>query len=106
VCQIGVFIEDLLMNSMASFNFTSVVLDESTTFIFGSWVCIADGSGGFNNHLTDTTEPEASAANRRSDLNEFIDNLKEMLLPDIAREIEEESIFDAISTHAAPDSFE
>ncbi|RLN16537.1 uncharacterized protein C2845_PM02G16410 [Panicum miliaceum] len=36
---------------MASFNFTSVVLDEGTIFTFGSWVCVANGSGGFNNHL-------------------------------------------------------
>jgi hypothetical protein len=34
--QVGVFIEHPLENSMASFNFTSVVLDERTTFIFSS----------------------------------------------------------------------
>jgi hypothetical protein len=32
---------------MASFNFTSAVLDEGTTFTFGSWIFIANGSGGF-----------------------------------------------------------
>jgi hypothetical protein len=36
VHQVGVFIEHPSENSMASFNFTSAVLDESTTFIFGS----------------------------------------------------------------------
>jgi hypothetical protein len=40
--QVGVFIKDPPENSMASFNFTSVVLDEGTTFTFGSWVCIVD----------------------------------------------------------------
>jgi hypothetical protein len=34
--QVRVFIEHSPENSMASFNFTSVVLDEGTTFIFGS----------------------------------------------------------------------
>jgi hypothetical protein len=36
VRQVGVLIEDPLENLMASINFTSVVLDEGTTFIFGS----------------------------------------------------------------------
>jgi hypothetical protein len=40
--QVGVFIEDPPENSMASFNFTSAVPDESMTFTFGSWICIAD----------------------------------------------------------------
>jgi hypothetical protein len=87
---------------MASFDFTSTALDEGTTFIFGSWICVANGSGGFKSHLADTREPEASAATQRSRLNEFFDNLDEMLLPDLAREIEEESIFDAILTRATP----
>jgi hypothetical protein len=90
-----VFIEHPPENSMASFNFTSVVLDEGTTFVFGSWIYITNSSGGFNSHLTDSREPETSAATRRSDLDEFIDNLDEMLLP---KEIEEESVLYAIST--------
>jgi hypothetical protein len=58
--QVGVFIEHPLENSMASFSFTSTVLDEGTTFIFGSWICIANGLGGFNSHLADSRKPEAS----------------------------------------------
>jgi hypothetical protein len=34
--QVGVFIEHPPENSMASFNFTSVVLDKGKTFIFSS----------------------------------------------------------------------
>jgi hypothetical protein len=34
--QVGALIEHPPENSMASFNFISVVLDEGTTFIFGS----------------------------------------------------------------------
>jgi hypothetical protein len=52
--QVGVFIEHPPENSMASFNFTSAVLDEGTTFIFGSWICVANGLGGFNSHLANS----------------------------------------------------
>jgi hypothetical protein len=45
--QVGVFIEHPPENSMASFSFTSTVLDEGTTFIFGSWICVTNGLGGF-----------------------------------------------------------
>jgi hypothetical protein len=86
---------------MAPFNFTSAVLDDGTTFIFGSWVYVANGVGSFRWHLVDNTKPETSAVNPCSDLNEFIDNLGGMLLPDLARETEEQSIFDATSTRAA-----
>jgi hypothetical protein len=41
-------IEDPPVNSMASFKFTSPVLPEGTTFIFGSWVYVADGAGDFH----------------------------------------------------------
>jgi hypothetical protein len=34
--QVGMFIEHLLENSMASLSFTSTLLDEGTTLIFGS----------------------------------------------------------------------
>jgi hypothetical protein len=84
---------------MAPFSFTSTMLDEGTTFVFGSRICIANGSGGFNGHLADSRKLKASAANQCSDLDEFIDNLDELLLPE---EIERMSIFNATSTRAAP----
>jgi hypothetical protein len=97
-----VFIEHPPENLMASLCFTNTVLDEGTTFIFGSWICIANGSGGFNGHLADSRKPEASTANQSSNLSEFVDNLDELLLPDLAAEIERMSVFDATSTLAAP----
>jgi hypothetical protein len=66
--QIGVFIEHPLENSMSSFNFTSTVLDESTTFIFGSWIYVTNGLGGFHSHLVDS---------RKSS------DLDDLLLPDL-----------------------
>jgi hypothetical protein len=55
--QVGEFIEHPLENSMASLSFTSNMLDEGTTFIFSSWICAANGLGGFNSHLTDFRKP-------------------------------------------------
>jgi hypothetical protein len=42
------------------------------------------------------------ATTQRNDLDEFIDNLSEKLIPNLAGEIEEQSVFNATSTHAAP----
>jgi predicted ATP-grasp superfamily ATP-dependent carboligase len=70
------------------------------TFIFGSWVCIADGADSFRQHLIDDMKLEASTANQHSDLDKFIDNLDEMLLPNLTREIEEESVSKVTSTQA------
>jgi hypothetical protein len=38
------------------------MLDEGTTFIFSSWVCIVDGSSGFRWHLVNDMKLEASVA--------------------------------------------
>jgi hypothetical protein len=62
VRPVGVFIEHPLENFMASFNFTSAMLEEGTTFIFGSWICVANGLDGFNSHLANSKEPEASSS--------------------------------------------
>jgi hypothetical protein len=96
-------IEHPLKNPMASFNFSSAVLDEGTTFTFGSWICLSNGSGVFNSHLANSREPEASSSTPSSDLDKFIDSLDDLLLPDLALHIEKMSVFDATSTRDAPD---
>jgi hypothetical protein len=58
--------------------------DEGTTFIFGSWICVASGLGGFNSHLANSKELEATSSTPSSNLDEFIDNLDDLLLPDLA----------------------
>jgi hypothetical protein len=58
---------------------------------------------GFNNHLVNSREPEASTSTRSSDLDEFIDNLDELLLSNLALQIEKMSVFDATSTRDAPE---
>jgi hypothetical protein len=79
------------------------VLEEGTTFIFGSWICVTNGLGGFNSHLANNKEPEASSSTPRSNFDEFIDNLDHLLLPDLAQQIEMMSIFYVTSTRDAPD---
>jgi hypothetical protein len=83
--QVGVFMEHPLENSMASFNFTSGMLNEGTIFIFSSWIYVANGLGGFNSHLANSKEPEATSSTPSSDLDEFIDSLDDLLLPDLAQ---------------------
>jgi hypothetical protein len=70
-----VVIEHPPENLMASLNFTSAVLDEGTTFAFGSWFCIADDCGCFNSHLAETGEPTASAPASCRDIDDLIDDL-------------------------------
>jgi hypothetical protein len=100
---VGVFIEHPSENLMASFNFTCAVLDEGTTFIFGFWICVVDGLGGFNSHLSNSKEPKATSSTPSSDLDDFIDNLDDMLLPDLAQRIEKMSIFNATFARDALD---
>jgi hypothetical protein len=88
---------------MASFNFTNAVLDEGTTFIFGFWICVTDCLGGFYSHLANSKESEASPSTSSSNLDDFIDNLDDMLLPDLAQQIEKMSVFNATFTRDAPD---
>jgi hypothetical protein len=59
--------------------------------------------GGFNSHLANSKQPEASPSTSSSDLDDFINNLDDMLLPDLAQQIEKISVFNVTSTRDAPD---
>ena len=39
---------------MATFAFSTMAPPQGATFIFGSWVCVANGLGGFDSHLTNS----------------------------------------------------
>ena len=72
---------------MATFAFCTISPPQGATFIFGSWVYVANGSGGFDSHLTNsptlkTTTSESSNKLARSGGHGV------MLLPDLAKEIE------------------
>jgi hypothetical protein len=74
---------------MAIFKFPSPVLPEGTTFVFGSWVCVANGAGGFRWHIVDDTIKLKTLASR---LDDFVDSLDELPFFDSARETEAESV--------------
>jgi hypothetical protein len=100
VRQVGVHIEDPPANLMASFKFTSAVPPQGTMFIFGSWVCIADGAGNFHRFIIDM-KPKTLTASFHSDLNEFVDNLDDLSTHGSATRTEEESILNATLSSAA-----
>jgi hypothetical protein len=60
------------------------------TFVFGSWVCIADSAGNFHRFLVDM-KPKTSAADPRSDLDKFVDGLGDLSAHASATKIEVES---------------
>jgi hypothetical protein len=82
---------------MASFNLNHTVLDVGTTFVFGSWVCIANGLGGSNTHQANPMEPKASSPASCSNLDEIVENSDEILLLELTKEIEKMSISDTTS---------
>ena len=90
---VGHIAKDQQKNSTASFDFSFPAIDAGTTFVFGSWVYIANGSGGFSSHLIDTGSTETP---RREQLGEITST--EILLPGIAKEIENLSLSDPTPT--------
>jgi hypothetical protein len=60
-------------------------------FVFGSWVCIADGAGNFRRFLVDMT-PKTVAADPRSGLDKFVDELDNLPLHASAAQVEMESV--------------
>jgi hypothetical protein len=58
VLQVGVLAEDLMENSTASVLIKPfAAFNRGETFIFGSWVCTADGAGSFQHRLIMTPNP-------------------------------------------------
>jgi len=90
---VGPLAKDQQKNSMASFEFRCPAIDAGTTFIFGSWVYIANNSGGFSSHLID---PASTETPRREQLGKITST--EILLPEIAKEIESLSLSDSMPT--------
>jgi hypothetical protein len=85
---------------MASFQFTRLVPSQGTTFVFGSWVCIADGEGDFRCFVINM-KPKTPAAISQSDLDKFIDDLDDLSIHGSTTRIKEESGSSATSSGAA-----
>jgi hypothetical protein len=85
---------------MASFQFTRSVPSQGTTFVFGSWVCIADGAGNFRRSLIDM-KPKTPTVGPRSDLDKFIDDLDDLSIHASTARTEVESASGVTSSGAA-----
>ena len=72
---------------MATSAFSTTVPPQGATFIFGSWVCVANGSGGFDSHLTNSPTLKISMSEDSNMLARSRDR-GVTLLPDLAKEIE------------------
>src|SRR6185436_2407824 len=72
---------------MATFAFSTMTPPQGATYIFGLWVCVANGSGGFDSHLTNSPTLKSSTSEGSNKLARSHDR-GVMLLPDLAKEIE------------------
>ena len=71
------------------------MLEKGTSLRVGSWIFIADGSGGFESCSIDQDPPEAA---KRHEFDEFIDQLEEIGFSDLNNETRIQLEFDAIRT--------
>ena len=69
---------------MATSAFSTMTPPRGVTFIFGSWVCIANGSGSFDSHLTNSPTLKSSTSEDSNQLARSHDR-GIMLLPDLAK---------------------
>ena len=72
---------------MATFNFSTAMPEEGTTFIFGSWICVANGQGGFHSHLADATKPKIDQFGIPDSTMELANNLSKILFSDLLEEL-------------------
>ena len=63
------------------------VLEKGTSLRIGSWIFIADGSGGFESFSTDQDPPEVSEAAKQREFDEFIDQLEEFGVLNLINEV-------------------
>jgi hypothetical protein len=70
------------------------------TFVFVSWVCIADGAGSFCRFLVDMKLKTPTAVSH-SDLDKFVDDLDDLPIHGSATRIEEEFASGVTSSGAA-----
>jgi len=82
---VGPLANDRQKNSMASLD-DNHVLEEGTSLCIGSWIFIADGSGGFKSCSIDQDPPEVSEAAKQCEFDEFIDQLEKVGVSDLINE--------------------
>ena len=84
---------------MATFAFSTMVPPQGATFVFGSWVCVSNSQGGFNSYLAEPKELKAnsSALLKDDDSISSVEELGEILLPNLVDEIEKMSVSNTTS---------
>jgi len=87
---------------MATFAFSTMMPPRGATFIFGSWVCIANGSGDFDSNSTNSPTLKSSTSEDSNKIARSHDR-GVMLLPDLAKEIESKLEDDSSSTRTQID---
>ena len=80
---------------MASLDDTPV-LEKGTSLRVGSWIFVADGSGGFESYSINQDPPEVSEAAKRCKFDEFVDQLEEIRVLDLNNEARIQPEFDTI----------
>ena len=65
---------------------------EGRTFIFGSWVCVADAQGGFRSHLDDSVDLEIVHPSIASNDSKLSNQIGKLSLDDL-EEIQSENFF-------------
>ena len=91
----GHLTNDRQKNSMASPD-DNHVLEKGTSLRVGSWILIADGSGGFESCSIDQDPPEVLEAAKQWEFDEFIDQIEEIRFLDLNNEALIQPEFDAI----------
>ena len=81
----GALAKDHQKNSMAFLN-DNPVLEKVTSLRIGSWIFIADGSGGFESCSTDQDPLKVSEAAKQREFDEFIDQLEEFGVSNLINE--------------------
>ena len=80
---------------MASLDDTPV-LEKGTSLRVGSWIFVADGSGGFESYSINQDPPEVLETAKRHEFDEFIDQLEEIGFSNFNNEARIQPEFDAI----------
>ena len=77
-----------------------IAFKQGDTFVFDSWVCIANGAGSFQRYLTPTSEKKpAPATLTQASLEDLTENFSEVSLSHPIKEHEPESEYFSTSTH-------
>ena len=80
---------------------STVAFEQGDTFVFGSWVCIADGAGCFLRFLAQTLELKPTSTTLpQASMDDLAENFGEISLSDPIRELESESEYNSTSTQA------